>query len=104
MGVWFNEKNCTYYIYFNFINSQTGFVLINTTDGYTLGVNKLFKTSDEGKHWSIVKSDSEINSLNFINANVGYGLQSTNDGFYNIEKTVDGGVNWNLFSADYFKK
>jgi photosystem II stability/assembly factor-like uncharacterized protein len=74
--------------------------------GYTGGsdgaatAHLIYKTSDGGLTWSLVKTGSPaaIYSINFLDANTGYALRSDATSSV-VFKTMDGGVSWGTLSS-----
>ncbi|MBM4158411.1 MAG: hypothetical protein FJ216_06480 [Ignavibacteria bacterium] len=72
-----------------FINDNTGFV-------YSYGTGKIYKTTDSGNKWALVKKLDSVylEQIQFVNSNTGWFC-----GEWGIlYKTTDGGNNWTDYS------
>ncbi|MBN8569711.1 MAG: T9SS type A sorting domain-containing protein [Ignavibacteria bacterium] len=89
---WFVELQRVLDVYFNnieFVNSSTGYM---SGGLYSVGPNKIFKTTNSGNSWVEIQTgvNGAILSQKFTDANTGYlGIMNA------IYKTTDGGTTWN---------
>lgn len=89
---WFVELPRVLDVFFNsieFPNSTTGYM---SGGLYSVGPNKVFKTTNSGNSWVEIQTgvNGSILSQKFIDAKTGYlGIMNT------IYKTTDGGITWN---------
>lgn len=81
----------------------------NSNTGWIIGRNNnacVFKTTDKGLNWSVYNlnydySFDDNQSISFINANTGWAFFQNAYPTYNtyvLNKTTNGGLNWNLIS------
>jgi photosystem II stability/assembly factor-like uncharacterized protein len=81
----------------NFIDAQNGWA---AGGAYESGQNVLLKTSDSGKNWLQVKTDTTLpyNSVYFVDSDTGFVFGE--DGI--ILRTTNGGNNWDTRSIDNY--
>jgi len=87
----------------DFIDNQTGYIAAVYETDSTLNSRKLFKTTNFGLNWNLIKSESEPGTplggsfIRFIDTSTGYYIDN------NFYKTTNGGTNWTkLDSASVF--
>jgi photosystem II stability/assembly factor-like uncharacterized protein len=87
------------YIYFNsvhFIDDNIGWVVGNAT---------IFKTTNQGEEWVVLRCDTNssdwFTSIFFIDENVGWLTRCGETGCH-LQKTIDGGLNWETKLIPYF--
>lgn len=77
---------------------------IDKNIGYAQIGNNFFKTTDEGKNWSLVGTPnhySYCSNFYFVNTNVGYSIGGgTTSISGDVFKTTDGGITWNKLGIE----
>lgn len=66
----------------------------NSDIGYAIDLERILKTTDKGKNWSVIwKDNNEFNKLEYIDAQNIFAFKT---GYNNpkLIKTTDGGINW----------
>lgn len=78
-----------------------GLYFINQSTGFVCGLdNTVLKTTNGGTNWNILRQINgglTISSIYFLNESTGY--ITTNEGYYSLEVTTNGGSTWNTFGA-----
>ena len=78
---------------------------VDTTIGFISGKNIVIKTTNGGNSWTpIIYNLDEFYGMYWLNENIGFVGKDTNISFPRtlIQKTTNGGLNWNLSSIDKF--
>jgi photosystem II stability/assembly factor-like uncharacterized protein len=79
----------------SFADSRTAWIAANPPGGIRGPFNRLFRTTDAGRHWQTLKLpfDAEGYQLDALSATVTYAFRSVN-GNSSILLTRDGGRSW----------
>jgi photosystem II stability/assembly factor-like uncharacterized protein len=84
----------------HFFNSQVGWCLDTETDNWWIqGYSNIWKTTNSGKQWFLVKEKLVVSGSKIYFADENYGWNNAAN--YGLERTTDGGNSWQFVAAGW---